>query len=281
MSQRSSTSKTLDIIDRLSEEPGGLSLAEVASEFELPKSGAHRTLAQLVERGYVEQDDATRRYRLTLRLPILGFKYLASRGLVEIWQPILDQVASRSGEYVALGVAENDSLVWVANARGPRTSLRYEPVHGPIIRLHVAASGLAWLCTLPENRAIDLVLKRGFELPGAPESYGKNAPRSVSELLERMEQTRVRGYGLSLEAGEPGIHAIAVAIPSQTEGAPAYGTISVAGPAFRLESARLTQFYPMLKEAAEHLSSIWPLRPTSRIKAAFMAATNSKKIGVS
>lgn len=281
MSARSSSSKTLDIIERLAEAPGGLSLADVADEFGLPKSVAHRLLAELGSRGYVVQESDTRRYRLTLWLPMLGFKYLASRGVVEIWQPILDKVAAESGEYVALGVAENDNLIWVASSRGQRTALQYEPVHGPVIRLHVTASGLAWLCTLPENRAVDIVMKRGFDLPSVPENYGRNAVRSVSELLERMQQTRERGYGISLESGEPGINAIGVAIESQVKGEAGYGTISIAGPAFRLQPDRLREFHPLLMDAAEQLSAIWPLRPTSRIKAALLASQNSSKIGVS
>jgi len=278
LSDRTSIAKTLEVLERLAEVPTGLSLAEVSDEFGLPKSVAHRLLARLVERNYVQQDPETARYKLSLWLPMLGFKYLAARGIAEVWQPILDELAGKTGEYVALAVAENFNLIWVANARGARTALRYEPVHGPVIRLNNTASGLAWLATMPENDAIEIVMRRGFAQPTVPENYGKNAARSVSEMLERLAQTRARGYGLSLEAGEPGIHAIAVAIPSRVEGQCGCGTLSIAGPAFRLPVDRLVQFYPLLLEAAQTLSQIWPLRPTARIQASVLEATQTGKL---
>lgn len=278
MSDRASIAKTLEVLERLAEAPTGLSLAEVSDEHGLPKSVAHRLLARLVERNYVHQDPDTARYKLSLWLPMLGFKYLAARGIAEVWQPILDELAAKTGEYVALAVAENANLIWVANARGARTALRFEPVHGPVVRLNNTACGLAWLATLPENDAIEIIARRGFVQPTVPENYGKNAARSVPEMLERLAQTRTCGYGLALESGEPGLHVIAVAIPARDGGLGGCGTLSVAGPAFRLPVDRLVQFYPLLREAAQTLSEIWPLRPTAQIRAQVLEATRMGKL---
>jgi IclR family transcriptional regulator, acetate operon repressor len=114
------------------------------------------------------------------------------------------------------------------------------------------------------------VLRRGLELP---KGYGKNAVRSIAELLKQLSEIRRNGYALALESGELGIHAIAVAFPADTHPAgPAVGTLSIAGPAFRLGLNRLTSFLPHLKEASMTISGLWPLRPRGQFKSAVLAA---------
>lgn len=270
MSARSSTEKSFLMIEHLAGVAEGMSLAEACEVFDLPKSVAHRMLAQLVDCGYVSQG-ADYRYHLSLRLPMLGFKYLAATGTPDVWQPILDELAEASGEYVALAVAERDALIWVANARGKRTALRYEPLHGPVIRLATTASGVIWLSTVSDDEALRLVMTQR-NLPRAVEGYARNGPKSIKELLRRIEVARAKGFGISLEAGEPGIHAVAVAIKSPVPGHVGYGTISVAGPAFRLPEKKLLSFLPLLKRAATSLEELWPLRPTARIKAGLLEA---------
>ena len=50
-------------------------LGEIAERLELPKSGAHRLLATLVDLGWAEKDPDTSFYRLTMRLAILGQQF--------------------------------------------------------------------------------------------------------------------------------------------------------------------------------------------------------------
>lgn len=271
MSARSSTEKSLQIIEHLAGVVEGMSLAQACSTFDLPKSVAHRMLGQLINCGYVAQGASDHRYYLSLRLPMLGFKYLAATGTPDIWQPVLDELAETSGEYVALSVAEGESLIWVANARGKRTALRYEPLHGPVIRFATTASGVIWLSSISNDEAVRLVATQR-NLPQAIEGYAPNGPKSIKELLRRIEIARAKAYGISLEAGEPGIHAIAVAIKSAAKGAAAHGTISIAGPAFRLPEKKLLSFLPALKRAAAALEDLWPLRPTARINAGLLEA---------
>ncbi len=70
----------------------------------LPKSGAHRMLATLVELGWAAQDPVTGFYRLTMRLAILGQKFYVATGVPDICQPLLDRLASDSREFVRLAV---------------------------------------------------------------------------------------------------------------------------------------------------------------------------------
>lgn len=260
------SARGLQILEILASAGRGLSLGEICEAAGVPKSAGHRILAAFVQQGYVRQQDRTAYYEITMRLPLLGLKYLASMGIHDVAQPILDDLAQKTGEYVSLGVADGNLLIWVANARGPQTALQYSPVSGPLVRLHCSASGTAWLAALPEDRAVELVMKRGFDEPGA---YHRNAPRTIAELLKVLAQVRARGFGMAIESADAGINAIAIAL---IVGERPVGTLSIAGPAVRLPSKRLESFGPLLRAAATRICDVWPLR--SGLRAAQLCRAN-------
>jgi IclR family transcriptional regulator, acetate operon repressor len=250
--------RSLELLELLVPEPDGLSVTTISQHSTLPKSVVHRTLAGLVELGFVEQDALSQRYRLTLKLASLGIRHLAATGIAEVTRPILNEVAAATGEFVRLAVVEGERLLWIARAQGARSALRYEPRTGPDVILHSTATGAAWLATLPEEEAVRVVLTRGFAT--APD-YGLKAVRSVPQLLDKLRRTRAQGYGVALEEGEPGTNAIAVAFRAdERPDAPVAGTVSVAGPGIRLTEERLHALAPLLHDAAQRIAAVWPVR---------------------
>lgn len=233
-------------------------LSTIGQRCGLPKSVVHRTLAMLVERGYVAQEPLSQRYRLTMKVAALGLRFVQATRITDVCQPILDDLARASGEFARLAVVHGEGLLWLARAQGATSALRYEPMTGPDVILHSTATGAAWLATLPESEAVRIVLNRGFEMP--PE-YGRRAVRSVPELLDKLRLTRERGWATALEEGEVGTNAVAVAFAAEADAdAPAVGTVSIAGPSIRLTEERMQALVPLLQEAGRRLTMIWPLR---------------------
>ncbi len=250
--------RTLSLIEVLASETAGLSLGALAQRLRLPKSATHRLLQSLVERGYVMQDAALQDYALTLKLPVLGFRYLDARRLPDVAQQALDRLATACGEYCRLAVVEGEHLAWIARAQGATLGLRYEPPMGREVVLHATATGKAWLATLPEPDALRIVCARGF---GTPRGFGKRALKSVGELRRHLDETRRRGYALAIEEGEPGTVAIAAAFRAHPGArAPAAGTVSVAGPQVRLSRERIGKIVPLLLRAADEVTRLWPIR---------------------
>ena len=64
--------RCLGIIELLARSAATLPLRDIAEALDLPKSGAHRLLATLVDLGWAAQDASTGHYRLTMRLALLG-----------------------------------------------------------------------------------------------------------------------------------------------------------------------------------------------------------------
>jgi DNA-binding IclR family transcriptional regulator len=250
--------RCLSIIELLANGAGELPLGEIAERLGLPKSGAHRLLATLVDLGWVAQDAGTGFYHLTMRLAILGQQYYVATGIPDICQPLLDRLADETREFVRLAVVDADSLVWVAHAQGAAGGLMYQPtLTTNTVPLHATASGKAWLSTLPQERAIQNAIKSGGLGAGG---YGPNVVRSIDALLRELAATAARGYGTAFNEAEPGVAAVAAAIRSGT-GGPVSGTVSVAGPSARLTEERLGELAPLVQRCAAEISELWPLRP--------------------
>ncbi|HEX7891870.1 MAG TPA: IclR family transcriptional regulator [Ramlibacter sp.] len=239
----------LRILETLAPHPEGLPLAAIADDLELPRSACHRLLADLLRCGYVRQLRAQGEYALTTKLASLGLGYLGAAGMVDIAQPIIDRLAEKSGELVRLALVDGDRLTFVAKAQGARFGLRYDPDMGIDVRLSCSAGGHAWLMTLSEERATELVARQGF---GERKVFGPKAPTTFKALMQVLEADRQRGFSLMEEMYAPGMSAMAAPVRRRDGGT--IGVITVAGPLVRLTRERMLELGPALLGAAGELA---------------------------
>jgi IclR family acetate operon transcriptional repressor len=243
----------LSLLEQLCDQPEGMPLTALADELEIPHSACHRLLGELQRRGYVRQLRNQGDYALTAKLASMGLGLLSSKGIIDIAEPVLERLAKESGELVRLSIVDDDRLVWVAKSQGTRMGLRYDPDMGMEARLSCTASGHAWLLTLSDERALELVSRQGF---GQPKEYGPKAPTTVLSLLETLKAARIRGYAMIDEVFAPGMTAMAAPV---VRGQETVGVVSIAGPRQRLTLAR------MQKLASALLAATAELGPISRI----------------
>ena len=240
----------LSVLELLARHPNGLPISMVAGEIDIPASACHRVLAELQRRGYVRQVRKQGDYVLTTKVVSLGLGFLSSGGIVEVAEPLLERLAKQSGELVRLSIVDGERLTWVAKAQGTRSGLRYDPDMGMEARLSCTSSGHAWLMTLTDEKALELVSRQGF---GKPAEYGPKAPTTVKALLGFLHAARVRGYAMIDEVFAPGMSAMAA--PAFRRGE-AIGVISIAGPRSRLTQQRMLDLAPTLLAAAAELGPI-------------------------
>lgn len=245
--------RTFNILEALAREPGGVNLQTLADSLQIPKSGAHRMLAEMIRLGYVRQDGSGNRYQLTSRLIAQSFRYLSASG-VDIVQPILDRLAKATGELVRLGVVENGQQTWIAKAQGARSGLRYDPEMGAEVPLFYTASGHAMLACMSDAEALALVERQG---PVDYAQCGPKAPSSSAELLERLNLARQHGYAWVVESSALGTSALAAAVRHPRDGR-LLGVVSVAGPTARLPEERLHELAPLLLDAVAELAEASP-----------------------
>ncbi len=242
--------RTLGILEYLCTQVEAVPLAAIADDLDIPRSACHRLLVDLKNAGYVRQLRDHGDYILTTKLVGMGLGFLATSGIVDIAQARLDRLADTSGELVRLAIVDGDRLTWVAKAQGALRGLRYDPDMGMDTILSCSATGHAWMQTMTDERALELVSRQGF---GQPNQYGPNAPTTIKALLGFIHRARERGYATINEVFAPAMTAMAAPV-QRRGGYPAIGVISIAGPLSRLTEQRMKALGPALLAAAAELA---------------------------
>lgn len=254
--------RTLAILELLSRHGEGLELAVIADRLGIPRSAAHRLLADLIRLGWVRQARGHGDYLLTTRLVSVGLSYLGNTGIIDIAQPLLNRLAEASGELVRLSVVDGDRLTWVARAQGARQGLRYDPDMGSDARLSCSSSGWAWLSTLSDDAATALVARQGI---GPRSEFGPAAPRSLRAVLTAVRETRKRGYSITVDTYTPGLSAMSA--PVGFAGQAAFGVLTIAGPTARFTPHRMQLLGPDLLDTAGQLAAISGASPFFQLTA--------------
>jgi len=113
-----SIDKALEVCEKLSATPRGMSLTELARALHQPPSTIHRLLGVLRRKGYVRQDDETQRYCLTLKMLDLSFKILGRSELRLHAYPIIREYVLRTSHrgFIAIPASGEVTYLW---ATGP------------------------------------------------------------------------------------------------------------------------------------------------------------------
>ncbi len=250
--------RAMSIVEQLARHPAGLSVGELSNVLDLPPTATHRLLKDLVESGYVQQDQAKGDYRINVRFAALGLLFLARSGITEVTQPTLDSLAQESRELVRLGLIENNSLIWVAYSQGAVGGLRYEPEHEHGVTAHPAssASGQAWLSTMSDEDALLVATATGF----VPDSSapGPNAPMTAVALLKTLAVVRREGYSMTRDSYMLGMAAVAAPIRHAIDES-VVGAVAITGPSSRLTIEYMKGLAPQLLEAAKNLGNAVPV----------------------
>ncbi len=238
--------KALDLLDALeAHEP--LTLTELSARAGVNKTTALRVLANLEERGYVEREVATGRYRLGYRLLQLGARKSRGLDLRTVARPILQRLQAEFDETVNLAVPDRDGIVYidiVESARG----LRMAATIGQRDDYHSSSLGKAIMAWWPASILEDFVRRH----PLAPKTR-----RTVVEpeaLASELARVRARGYAVDDEENELG--ARCVGAPVFDHRGSVVGAISMAGPASRLTPDRVAGLGSSVASAGRHVSAL-------------------------
>jgi len=246
----SALERGLEITELLAGAEAGLPLHQVADTLGMPRSAAHRMLAELIRAGYVHQFGEFGNYVLGLKLVSTGLRHLAANDLVGLSRPVLAELAKSSGELVRLSILDGADMVWVSTFQGARSGLRYDPDSGGTVRLSCSATGFAWMSSIPEEEALKLILRQEI---GPRDKYGPAAPQTINEIRHELNKARADGYAIAIDTHSLGIASVAAPV---YDGQDVAGVISVAGPTVRCTQQRLEAVAPTLLEATKEVSSI-------------------------
>jgi len=225
-------------------EAGELGVTELGRRLGVHKATASRLVATLAERGLVERDPLSEKYRLGFGLIRLAGAAMAGLDLVRAAHPIVEDLADRTRETVNLGVLSGGAVVYVDQVSGTRAIVSVSWV-GRRTPLHCTSNGKVLLAHLPEPER-DRLLTEPLE---------RATPATIVDrdtLETQLREIRARGYAQTLEELEEGLNAVAAPV-RQADGQ-VIAALSVSGPAFRMRPVDLPRLGKLTVEAADAIS---------------------------
>jgi DNA-binding IclR family transcriptional regulator len=231
----------LDALELLARAGGQLGLAELSRALGMSKPGAHRLLATLVARGYVERR-AAGRYRLALRVWELG-RGVSELGIVARAAPFMEELTRRTDESAILGVLSGRETVYLYRTETAQP-VRVHTEVGSRLPAHCTSTGLALLAALPEVELADL-------LPAQLEALSGASITSHDALRRELAATRARGYAINVGGWRLDVAGVAAAIHDET--GRASGALCIAAPRYRVTRARLRTLGRTARETADRI----------------------------
>lgn len=225
-------------------ESGSLGVTELGRLLDVHKATASRLIATLAERGLVERDPTSEKYRLGFGLIRLAGAAMAGLDLVRTAHPILEDLAERTHETVNLGVLSADAVVYVDQISGTQAIVSVSWV-GRSTPLHCTSNGkvlLAHMASSERDRLLDRPLER----------LTPHTIVDTATLVAQLAEIRVRGYAQTLEELEEGLNAVAA--PVRGADGDVVAALSVSGPAFRMRAVDLPRIARVTMEAAGAVS---------------------------
>ncbi|MFJ9539088.1 IclR family transcriptional regulator [Streptomyces sp. NPDC101225] len=224
---------------------GEAGVSEVAAEIDVHKSTAFRLLGALEARGLVEQATERGKYRLGFGVVRLAGAVTGRLDVTQQGRPVCERLAEELGETVNIAVLQEHFAVNLYQVRGPGAVGTHNWV-GQLTPPHATSSGKILLAHLSEEARVGVLGTSGLR---------KLTPRTLTartKLDKDLARTRERGYAVTLEELEIGLHAMAA--PIRSRDGKVIAALSASGPAYRFAEARMHELAPVLVEGAREIS---------------------------
>jgi DNA-binding IclR family transcriptional regulator len=198
-------SRAASILRVLRDERDGLSLAQIATRVQLPRSTVQRIVHALVSERLLMAASPNGRVRLGTEITALANN--SKIDVVEVAHPLLAKLSEQVGETVDLAVLRGDHLLFLDQIAGTHR-LRAVSAVGEQFPLHSTANGKASLALLS-----DVEIRR--LLANARLANARGKLRTLESLLDEIAEIRATGIAYDREEHSLGISAIGTAFRDQ------------------------------------------------------------------
>jgi DNA-binding IclR family transcriptional regulator len=237
--------KGLDILEALARAPKGMTLTELAAHLERTQPEIFRMVACLAARGYLLKDEASGRYRLSLKLHELAHTHSPMDLLVPQAREVMARVVDQLEESCHLSVISGAQLLVLAQAEAHRP-VRISVEVGGRFPLWRTASGRLLLAHLGEEELAAITRKLPAEARAAVASA-------------KLEPLRRDGFCLAVEESVRGVVDLAVLLGNPAAGSGA--ALTVTGFHTRPPEEFRDEALPVLRKAAVEIDRRLGLRP--------------------
>lgn len=243
-----STTKVLRIIEVLADSSVPLKVKELSAMLEMPGSTVLRFLHSLIEEGYAMQEKESNRYYLTMKIPQIGERVNSHFNLREVIHPYLVELMKNCGESTCLAIEVDRKTTYIDAVEGPQRILQTLQRIGKRAPLHSTGVGKNLLLNYSEEQIDDLI--RDIKL----EKLTEHTITTKEDLLQELQKVRELGFALDNEECEVGVKCVAAPIWDYRKQVVA--SISVSGPALRLQAEKFEFIKNQIIKTAQVISDI-------------------------
>ncbi len=237
--------RLVQILDSFTLDHPTWSLADLSAQLGLPKSTLHRFLVSLGAHGILRRDSQDRLWRLGYRLVIWGTLAERATGIRHIAEPVMQELAAKTGEMVALTVYLQGEVVCIAKI-DTRYSVRLALEVGARRPAHAGASSKILMAYLSEEEIQSIIRERGL---------AKLCTKTIVDPDQlRAELARIREQGFAESIEETDLGAWGIATPVFGRQGEVVAAIGVAGPIQRYSQELAQHFVELCQGACRQIS---------------------------
>ncbi len=224
----STIEKALGLLEHFSSQSPEIGLSDFKRLTDFDKGTTHRYLTSLRDCGFLEQNPATKAYRLgpaLIRLSAVREKTVPLRRTVAVE---VDKIASDIHELVHASVPQSSGMSLLYAVDGGNSGTRVALDEAEVLPFYATSSGIAQL-------AFGEAALRNRVLAGKIKPYTDHTPKTQDDVRTLIASARERGAAVADESYEADVSSVAVPF-FDTNGC-AMGTIAVATPSARMTPA--------------------------------------------
>jgi DNA-binding IclR family transcriptional regulator len=238
--------KALQILEGMTKIPTPARLQDIARSLKMPQSTLLRFLNTFVDFGYVNQDQDTSCYYLTLKLVELGSRVKESFPFQTSLAKYVRQLAIQFNESASLCIEHDMQMVYVVTQDSPSRMLRALHRIGRIAPMHATGVGKLHLLNYSDEKLEELEKKFGFP------RFTANTITTLDGLKKEIAQIINKGYAFDNEECEEGVRCIACPVVNFSGEVTA--GISLSAPVSRLNAERIEEVINYLKKISAEAS---------------------------
>lgn len=240
--RRVKTSDTVFEIIETIQELGGATLADLSKELTFAKSTIHDHLSTLESKKYVVRDGEE--YTLGLKFLKHGMFAKDELDISNVGQPVIEELAEKTGEGVWINVEEHGKAVPLAKTMGEKGITTHTTVSSREYLNHLASEKLI-LAHMSDERFEEVIDRHGL-----PEQ----TPRTITdpdELQKKLREIRKEEVAINDREAAKGVRSIAAPVFGRDE---IVAAVCVSGPANRMTDDRCyEEIKPLLLEATNEI----------------------------
>jgi DNA-binding IclR family transcriptional regulator len=201
----------LDVLEALSEIDDDVRISQLSEKLAMNKTSVFRLLATFENRGYVEREERSGKYRLGLSAYEIGQKFLSRMGLLRHARPVAERLSRGCNEAVYIAVRRRKEVLFL-DMVDTTQKVKIVPLVGNRYPLETTACGRVLLAFSSGQDSQDIDATKA----------------TVSSLAT------IRREGFANDNGVLGEGIACVAAPLFGAGGKLHGVLCIVGPEYRL-----------------------------------------------